>query len=537
MSNDSLAMSERPLKFIFFFDKEELISDEIMTAIDAAFSHLIKSVVFSRAKNSFQCEVQLFQFQRGRNWPLKRIHTKSLTRSLSLSSLLSKDFRWLVLNDNFTTNQLFEDSKEKEVVPIIIATASFCGTFFEEIAIILSEVDKRNIRPRIVFYKNQDVAKTLKRLDIRTLATHAIVESSRDLPDVLFTECMDCVADFEHRLNTKYALLQEEQALRSDSSTGSDKVTAVPPLPPVVAHASSNWEMYGTSVTGFNHEASNTENQDAIDYKPQDAQSVPLIMCLSDGHGSSECFRSHYGSQLAVQIGSEIRDFILKGKHNLPDDDAWQRYASEVLPDRIVSRWQGKVLDHLWENKLSDSEIEKINLLGHEKRRRIQISPYEMYGATLLIVVITEHFLLCMQIGDGDILTVSDDGYIVRPVPLNEPYEGEGTDSLCQSDAPKRFRVHFSQLKDTSPRLILLSTDGCSKSYTEGDPGYFKFATDLLAHIQTRGTQYVKENLGPWLQNITKNGAGDDTTVGFIYSHPLTTAAITHNVTNSDNIS
>jgi hypothetical protein len=44
------------------------------------------------------------------------------------------------------------------------------------------------------------------------------------------------------------------------------------------------------------------------------------------------------------------------------------------------------------------------------------------YGATLLVAAVTERFVLYLQLGDGEILAVSDSGEVVRPLTKAERF-------------------------------------------------------------------------------------------------------------------
>src|SRR5271155_888255 len=78
------------------------------------------------------------------------------------------------------------------------------------------------------------------------------------------------------------------------------------------------WVMLGSSVQGASHKRTGVPNQDAIFAEPRIdvapamvVASPPLILAVSDGHGSPRSFRSDTGANAAVQIAVErTREFI-----------------------------------------------------------------------------------------------------------------------------------------------------------------------------------------------------------------------------------
>ncbi|MEJ7709405.1 MAG: protein phosphatase 2C domain-containing protein [Pyrinomonadaceae bacterium] len=62
--------------------------------------------------------------------------------------------------------------------------------------------------------------------------------------------------------------------------------------------------MIGETVAGASHLRAGIPNQDAILCLRESSVGVPLIISISDGHGSNKCFRSDRGSRFAVTIGA-----------------------------------------------------------------------------------------------------------------------------------------------------------------------------------------------------------------------------------------
>ncbi len=66
------------------------------------------------------------------------------------------------------------------------------------------------------------------------------------------------------------------------------------------------WRTIGETVPGASHVRAAIPNQDAILQTRESGRTLPLIISVSDGHGSPKCFRSNYGSRFAVKKAAQI---------------------------------------------------------------------------------------------------------------------------------------------------------------------------------------------------------------------------------------
>jgi hypothetical protein len=128
----------------------------------------------------------------------------------------------------------------------------------------------------------------------------------------------------------------------------------------------------------------------------------------------------------------------------------------------------------------------------------------------------TDTFSVYLQLGDGEILTVSDGGDVRRIIPPDDRLLGNETTSLCSRTAWQDFRVVFQVQYLSAPALILLSTDGYINSFT--DAGQFlEVGSDLLEMIRNAGIEAVDGELQGWLAEASHQGSGDDITLGIVY--------------------
>ncbi len=159
----------------------------------------------------------------------------------------------------------------------------------------------------------------------------------------------------------------------------------------------------------------------------------------------------------------------------------------------------------------SEAEKSTLRLLDAGGSRR-----WLAYGSTLLSVVVTDAFIFYLQLGDGDILAVSESGEVERPLPRDERLMANETSSLCQEHAWHEVRTTFHLIAGSPPALILASTDGYANSFRD-EQSFRRVGMDLLQLIRDEGPQVVEQNLEGWLAEASRCGSGDDVTVGIVY--------------------
>lgn len=284
-----------------------------------------------------------------------------------------------------------------------------------------------------------------------------------------------------------------------------------------VEKRAAQWQVVGRSVRGASHVRAGAPNQDAIYWLPESGAGLPLILAVADGHGSRKYFRSEAGARLAVETAAQVSyDFLAGGQVDSRSLSAIKRTAEEWLPRALVRRWLEAVDHHTKSHPLLEAEHD---LLDAVDAAAISSETWERwplaYGATLLVAVVAESFILYMQLGDGEILVVSEEGEVSRPLPKDDRLFANETTSLCAPDAWRDFRICFQAITHTPPAIILLSTDGYSNSFRD-ESGFLKVGSDILEMIRADGLAQVQDNMEAWLVDSTQAGSGDDVTLGII---------------------
>ena len=281
------------------------------------------------------------------------------------------------------------------------------------------------------------------------------------------------------------------------------------------------WFIAGASVMGASHLKLKMPNQDAISWWPESGGDPPLIMAISDGHGSPKSIRSQIGSRLAVENTLNVLKDFADDNRSENDLISIQALAKKEIPGRIENLWKQSVKEHMQEIPFSMQEQETLH--GNGIRTASDHSGENIllaYGATLLGVLLTKTFVLYLQLGDGDILNVMPNGDVVRPIPGGDRFLGNETTSLCSDSSAREISILVQSTADTFAELILLSTDGYANSFCNEEE-FLKVGPDLLTMIRCEGVEPVRRDIGEWLAETTRMGSGDDITLGMIGRQPL----------------
>jgi hypothetical protein len=278
----------------------------------------------------------------------------------------------------------------------------------------------------------------------------------------------------------------------------------------------AEWRVMGETVPGASHLRAGIPNQDAILQVRESGRGLPVVVSVSDGHGSDKCFRSDRGSRFAVERAAQLVGELLDELRGSADKEGAESRARDYLPREFVKRWREAVEADLKARPFTEAELATVEKKdGPQALKLVASNPLLAYGATSLTVAVEESFVLYLQLGDGEILNVSVTGEVVRALPEDERLFANETTSLCTPDAEKNFRVRLQPLAGEPPALILLSTDGYVNSFIDS-AGFLKVGSDLLEMMREEGFDKINASLKGWLEEATRSGSGDDCTLGII---------------------
>lgn len=292
----------------------------------------------------------------------------------------------------------------------------------------------------------------------------------------------------------------------------------------------SSWQFIGHSVRGASHLRDGKPNQDAIFWRvgkngpgleeregtARVVEGLPLIAAIADGHGSERYVYSDRGARFAVEVAVELLNELV-AEYNEPSR-AYEA-AKQELAKNIVKRWKKRVSDDIAASSPNPLSTDDATIQTDPLSARTMqgANDYTPYGATLLAVAVAPAYIVYLQLGDGDILAVTAEGAVERPIKKDDSLIANETHSLCQANAEGYLRIGFRTLGQGAlpPALIMLSTDGYANSYAD-DRDFYAVANDYLTLSNERGLDLVRKDVPVWLNEISEGGSGDDITLALI---------------------
>jgi hypothetical protein len=265
------------------------------------------------------------------------------------------------------------------------------------------------------------------------------------------------------------------------------------------------WVALTASERGAAHHVSGLPNQDAVQARPVGTDAV--VAAVADGHGHYRHFRSGRGAALAVAVACEAAAELAA---RLDEFDAAERLESEALGTlvpAITGRWRAAVRDDVAVQPFTG---------GEQAARAPGDDPLIAYGATLLLAVAGQRWLVLVQIGDGDIVGIPPDGRALLPVPADPSLDGLQTTSLCGPRAEEEFRAAVVDLTSTELLGVLLATDGYGNAQA-ADPWADAVSADLAELIGEQPPDWLAGQLPAWASRCaSEEGSADDTTVALL---------------------
>jgi Protein phosphatase 2C len=266
------------------------------------------------------------------------------------------------------------------------------------------------------------------------------------------------------------------------------------------------WPVFIGTARGAAHESRHAPNQDSAGSQVVTADGG-VAVAVADGHGAARHFRSSTGSMLAVRAALAVAAELVAAI-----TEPWPAATADALrgelPRAVVARWRELVARDLAAHPFSADEMSALE--------RAQDGPEIPYGSTLLVGLVVTDWLVCAQIGDGDMLAVRPDGRAWIPVGGDDRLDGFRTTSLCQAGAVGSFRTAAYDLR-TEPLLALqLTTDGYGNAQA-ADPWQPAVAADLAGLAAERDRGWFEQQIQRWAERCASaQGSGDDTTIALL---------------------
>jgi serine/threonine protein phosphatase PrpC len=293
--------------------------------------------------------------------------------------------------------------------------------------------------------------------------------------------------------NGSYAALT---AIHSADSTpnrrGDDKVTR---------------RAFNITSVGASHIKKNKICQDCSASAEEDGFAYIVV---SDGHGGDDYIRSDKGAEFAVKASSEcVMDFVRYVKIEQLRSNGKGLFAQ--LAKSIISSWNDKVWNHYSQVPLTERELSELSEKAKQKyiiKQRIE----SLYGATLIMVVVTDEYWFGLHIGDGKCVTKGYDGSFDQPIPWDEKCFLNATTSICDANALNNFRHYFSE---TIPAAIFIGSDGIDDCFAN-DTQLHNLYDAIIASFGQNDFNAALDELKDYIPRLSSKGSGDDMSMAAI---------------------
>lgn len=198
------------------------------------------------------------------------------------------------------------------------------------------------------------------------------------------------------------------------------------------------FKSYGATVIGSKQTKRGLPNQDAFGFETLD--NGIQILAVSDGHGGALYIHSDRGAALAIEVSIEVCSAYFRKWSQEMHHETVRIQIEESLTRRIHEEW-----------------IKRVN-------EEPEFKDVIEYGCTLLVLICVEDRIYMMQLGDGKMAVVYEDGVVFYPVPRDEYSASNMTRSLSSGRAWLEMKVADIPM-ETSIHMIALATDGVENAY------------------------------------------------------------------------
>ena len=268
------------------------------------------------------------------------------------------------------------------------------------------------------------------------------------------------------------------------------------------------WHVIMGSTRGAAHRAAGLPNQDSAARQMIGDPPGGVVAAVADGHGHERHFRSAAGSALAVDIACQVASQLAGDLSVRAREDEVDAAVRNDLVQGIVLDWRAAAGKHIAMRPYTADEQSALDLAGD--------GPEIPYGATLLLAMVTGRWLVCAQIGDGDLLAICPDGRSFCPVADDSRLDGQRTTSLCQPDAVASFRTSAHDLSKMPLLALVVATDGYgnAQSADRWQPGVGR---DLARLASEHDRRWFEWQVPSWAERCASaDGSGDDTTIALL---------------------
>lgn len=208
----------------------------------------------------------------------------------------------------------------------------------------------------------------------------------------------------------------------------------------------ATWRVVRASVTGTRHLQRGKGCEDICAHRFHEASSL-LVLAAADGAGSA--MYAAQGAQVAVQTALVAAELFLAGQREPDQSDQWDSILYFIL--RAVRQQ----LEQLAGGYLHHSQT----VPGENNGLFTVASPaLDEFATTLLLAIVSPHWLATLQVGDGAIVIYQQDETIISLTPRSQHrYVNE---SFFVTDKGYLSEANYTSRFCPALRGVALLTDG-----------------------------------------------------------------------------
>ncbi len=273
---------------------------------------------------------------------------------------------------------------------------------------------------------------------------------------------------------------------------------------------------------------------------PEAEQKPYAIGIVADGHGSPRYFRSHIGADIATKVVFEVLEHVANAYPLFENITNHQAFIKNIKVT-ILAKWAKAVRGHLADQPVTEHDFKRVikeNAIKGDVNKKTdktgtaervkklkadhEKNPYKTYGTTLLATLLTQHYHLSIQLGDGMII-MSDPSYTENRILHQNDLQHEGphglTDSLCTTDAYDHMYATFEPCENDQRIGFFLCTDGVSEAFDRNESLYANIKNITKAYLSMAHTEAV-EAITEWIQHVSSRSlAKDDASLALLLNH------------------
>lgn len=154
------------------------------------------------------------------------------------------------------------------------------------------------------------------------------------------------------------------------------------------------------------------------------------------------------------------------------------KFILKKMEKQTIANWNKRITRHLEENPVTEAEKSKFS-----EEEFAEISPAAYYGTTLIAAVIGRKFTFGIQIGDGSLVAVMEDGRALMPMEYEESAPANITASMCNSQAATMFKSFY--IGDSPVLALYASTDGLYTTFGSDDD-FLNYHSIITSQLVTK---------------------------------------------------